>query len=52
MSKCAKNMFPSKLDLTKDECRGALRRLGLLTVEKFRMKKKFFSQKAKPKQKV
>ncbi|KAL7028022.1 hypothetical protein ACKWTF_005695 [Chironomus riparius] len=29
MSKCIKNMFPSKVDLTKDECRGVLRRLEL-----------------------
>lgn len=28
MSKCIKKMYPSKIDLTKDECRGVLRRLG------------------------
>jgi hypothetical protein len=43
-------MIPKKLDYTKDECRGALRHLGLLTNQIMKDKKKF-SQKNKAKTK-
>lgn len=45
MSKCVPKMWPLKLDMSKDECRGVLRRLGEKCVIKF-----FFSQKAKQSQ--
>lgn len=47
----ALNMIPKKLDYTKDECRSALRHLGLYYSKKIPNDKMIFFAKIKPKQK-